>query len=162
RSAVPRDGGGRRGAARAGTLAVDWNEQAAAPGVHRRRHVARWERLTDRDRTGQRVVLAVRRGRSGGGDDPLHRGGRAQAGEHALAPREAEEVVELLVDALRLPLAVDAPRLSGDAVVLPLALCDGALEAVVQGHHQLGGDVIARRRQRPFGAEVDLTATADR
>ena len=78
------------------------------------------------------------------GDPGANRGG------HALAVGEAEQVVEVLVDALRLPLPVDAAGPLGDGVVVALAFGDAALEALAQRGDELDGELGAHRGQRSF------------
>ena len=107
------------------------------------------------DRAGEGVVLAVRRRRPVRIDLPDHRRPGGNGGGHALAVGEAEQVVELLVDALRLPLAVHAAGPLGDGVVVAVTVGDAALEALAQRADELGGELGAHRRQRSVRAEVD-------
>ena len=54
---------------------------------------------------------------------------------------EAEEVVEVLVDVLGLPLAVDGPDPLGDGVVVAVAVDDGSVEAIAQRPDEIGASV---------------------
>ena len=110
------------------------------------------ERLTELDDAGEGVVLGVGAGRTVGVDDPADGGAGLDRVALAAAVGEAEHVVELLVDALRLPLAVDGASPFGDGVVVAVALVDAALEPLAQRHDQPGRERLPHRRQRAASA----------
>src|SRR6185503_9317376 len=85
-------------------LAGCQREHAAATLVRGSAHMPRRERLACRNLAGQRVVLGVRTGRTAGVDHPADLRAGQHGGERTAAERGAQHVVEMLVDALCLPL----------------------------------------------------------
>src|SRR6188508_3352639 len=111
-------GGGWRLAARARTLSLVACEQAAASGVGRRREVPGGERAAGRDGALHHVVRALGAGGTARVDHPPARLTRGERGEDAAAVGEAQQVVEVVVDVSRLPLAVHGADALGDLVVV--------------------------------------------
>ena len=137
--------------------------EAAATRVGRGRGVPGGERLAGRDRTGERVVLAVGAGGVIGVERPRQLAAGFDRDRHATAEGIAEHVVELVVDPLRLPLAVDRPDTTGGVVVVAGTLGDGALEAGAERIDEVAADqrpgAVERARlvERPAQRLVSLT-----
>src|SRR5687768_9039905 len=99
-------------------LLAGTGQQAAATRVRRRSNVARRERGPGRHVSLERIVLAVRARPHGGIEHPTAGLTGRERGERAAAVGEQEEIVEVVVDVLRLPLPVDRPDALRDRLVV--------------------------------------------
>src|SRR6185503_17046040 len=120
-------------------LAGCQREHAAASLVRGSADMPCRERLTRRNLAGQRVVLGVRTRRTAGVDHPAHFRAGQHCGERTAAERGAQHVVEMLVNALCLPLAVDAADDRRQLLVVAAGVGDGTLEAFAQRDDDVDG-----------------------
>ena len=104
--------------------------QAAAAGVGRGAGVAGREGRAGSDAPLQRVVLAVRAGADRRVERPTGRAGRRRTPRRRRGRRRgASRSSSMVVDALRLPLAVDRPGLLGELLVVAVDSLDAGDQA---------------------------------
>ena len=132
-------------------LAGCQRKHAAASLVSGCAGIAGRERLTRADLTGESVVFRVGAGRTMRVDHPAHRGAGHDSSQRTTTERRAGDVVEMLVDALRLPLAIDAAHRVGQLGIVAAGIADRTFQTLSQrgddrGRQRLDGTLGRRRR----------------